>query len=46
MAISAVGEGCHKYMEEMLGRIVQAILPFFQDQVSYVRPNQLRFKSN
>ena len=33
MAISAVGEGCHKYMEEMLGRIVEAILPFFQDQV-------------
>ena len=34
MAISAVGEGCHKPMEEMLGRIVEAILPFFQDRVS------------
>jgi len=34
MAISAVGEGCHKFMEEKLGGIVEAILPFFQDTVS------------
>ena len=34
MAISAVGEGCHKYMEEVLTQIVEAILPYLADQVS------------
>ena len=38
MAISAVGEGCHKVMEEVLGQIVEAILPFFQDAVSVKLP--------
>ena len=35
MAISAVGEGCHKYMEEVLTQIVDAILPYLADPVSY-----------
>ena len=34
MAISAVGEGCHKQMENMLGQIVESVLPFLGDQVS------------
>ena len=33
MAISACGEGCHKQMEGMLDKIVDAILPFLQDPV-------------
>lgn len=33
MAISAVGEGCHKYMEELLPQIVDAILPYINDPV-------------
>ena len=33
MAISACGEGCHKQMELMLTDIVEAVLPFLQDQV-------------
>lgn len=36
MAISAVGEGCHKYMEEVLTQIVEAILPYLADPVSCV----------
>ena len=28
MAISACGEGCHKQMENMLGEIINSILPF------------------
>lgn len=35
MAISACGEGCHKQMEQMLNNIVEAILPYLQDAVSY-----------
>lgn len=34
MAISAVGEGCHKQMEDMLGQILDAVLSFLQDPVS------------
>ena len=34
MAISAVGEGCHKQMEDMLGQILDAVLNFLQDPVS------------
>ena len=33
MAVSAVGEGCLKQMKDMLEEIVDAILPFCQDQV-------------
>jgi len=34
MAISAVGEGCHKFMEEILQQVVDAVLPFLVDPVS------------
>jgi hypothetical protein len=37
MAISACGEGCHQQMEHILGSIVEAILPFLQDQHPRVR---------
>ncbi|XP_038050344.1 importin-5-like [Patiria miniata] len=37
MAISAVGEGCHKQMEAMLGQIVESVLPFLGDQHPRVR---------
>ncbi|XP_076804847.1 importin-5-like [Clavelina lepadiformis] len=37
MAISAVGEGCHKYMEEILEQIVNAVLPFLGDAHPRVR---------
>ncbi|KAK7467770.1 hypothetical protein BaRGS_00037007 [Batillaria attramentaria] len=35
MAVSACGEGCHSHMELMLQNIVDAILPFLSDSVSY-----------
>lgn len=34
MAISAVGEGCHKQMQPMLQDILDGILNFLQDPVS------------
>lgn len=34
MAISAVGEGCHKQMEPILSQIIDGVLTFLQDQVS------------
>ena len=34
MAISAVGEGCEKQVQPILGDVVQAVLPYCQDQVS------------
>jgi len=34
MAISAVGEGCHKQMQPMLQDILNGILNFLQDPVS------------
>lgn len=34
MAISAVGEGCHKQMESMLDEIMNGVLNFLQDPVS------------
>lgn len=34
MAISAVGEGCHKQMQPMLQEILDGILNFLQDPVS------------
>ena len=33
MAISAVGEGCEKQVQPILGEVVQAVLPFCQDPV-------------
>lgn len=33
MAISAVGEGCHKQMQPMLQEILDGILHFLQDPV-------------
>ncbi len=33
MAISAVGEGCHKQMEPLLQQIIEGVLTFLQDQV-------------
>jgi hypothetical protein len=33
MAISAVGEGCHKQMEAMLPQIMEGVLTYLQDQV-------------
>ena len=34
MAVSACGEGCHSHMEQMLGSIVEAVLPYGNDPVS------------
>lgn len=36
MAVSAVGEGCQKYMEESLPLIVNAVLHFINDPVNSV----------
>ena len=37
MAISAVGEGCEKQMFPILGEVVNAVLPYIQDQHHRVR---------
>lgn len=37
MAISAVGEGCHKQMLNILPTLVDSILPFLTDQHPRVR---------
>jgi hypothetical protein len=37
MAISAVGEGCEKQVQPILGDVVQAVLPYCQDQHPRVR---------
>ena len=37
MAISAVGEGCEKQMFPILGEVVNAVLPYVQDQHHRVR---------
>jgi len=42
MAISAVGEGCHKQMLPMLPEILDGILTFLQDPVSNL---MLQFKT-
>lgn len=34
MAISAVGEGCHKQMEAFLPQIMDTVINFFSDPVS------------
>lgn len=36
MAISAVGEGCHKQMESMLPQIMEVVIKFLLDPVSYI----------
>lgn len=33
MAISAIGEGCHKQMENLLPQIMEGVLNFLQDSV-------------
>lgn len=35
MAISAVGEGCHKQMEAILPQIMEGVIQYLQDPVSY-----------
>lgn len=37
MAISAVGEGCHKQMEPLLPQIIDGVLIYLQDQHPRVR---------
>lgn len=37
MAISAVGEGCHKQMEPLLPQIIDGVLNYLQDEVNYNR---------
>lgn len=34
MAISAIGEGCHKQMECLLPQIMEGVIQYLQDQVS------------
>ena len=34
MAISAIGEGCEKQMQPILGEVINAVLPYCQDSVS------------
>lgn len=34
MAISAVGEGCHKQMEAILPQIMEGVIQYLQDSVS------------
>lgn len=36
MAISAVGEGCHKQMEAILPQIMDGVIQYLQDPVSLV----------
>lgn len=40
MAISAVGEGCHKQMETLLPQIMDGVIQYLQDPVSTM-PNLL-----
>ncbi|XP_064614966.1 importin-5-like isoform X2 [Liolophura sinensis] len=37
MAISACGEGCHAQMEQMLGNVLEAVLPYVKDEHPRVR---------
>lgn len=39
MAISAVGEGCHKQMEAILPQIMDGVIQFLQDPVSLITVN-------
>jgi len=47
MAISAVGEGCHKQMEILLPQIMEGVIQYLQDPVSilikYMYINQIFF---
>lgn len=36
MAISAVGEGCHKQMEAILPQIMDGVIQYLQDPVSLI----------
>lgn len=36
MAISAVGEGCHKQMEAILPQIMDGVIQYLQDPVSVI----------
>lgn len=37
MAISAVGEGCHKQMEALLPQIMDGVIQYLQDPVSIMK---------
>lgn len=37
MALSAIGEGCHQQMEGILNEIVNLVLLFLQDPVSFFK---------
>lgn len=36
MAISAIGEGCHKQMECLLPQIMEGVIQYLQDPVSII----------
>lgn len=36
MAISAIGEGCHKQMEALLPQIMDGVIQYLQDPVSMI----------
>lgn len=42
MAISAVGEGCHKQMEAILPQIMDGIMQYLQDPVRFFFFNSTR----
>jgi len=39
MAISAVGEGCHKQMEALLPQIMDGVIQYLQDPVNKTMTN-------
>lgn len=41
MAISAVGEGCHKQMEAILPQIMDGVIQYLQDPVSGLNFEQI-----
>jgi len=43
MAISAVGEGCHKQMETMLPQIMEVVIKYLMDPVSTLPHDRLLF---
>lgn len=42
MAISAVGEGCHKQMEALLPQIMDGVIQYLQDPVSIMTNSLVR----
>lgn len=42
MAISAVGEGCHKQMEAILPQIMDGVIQYLQDPVSLLTVNCIK----